>query len=93
MGVERDDDPLLTELSPARRADRAGAPILLIHGRADTVVPFEQSQIMERALKAAGKDVELVALDGEDHHMSFPATRLRMLSETIQFLEEHNPPR
>lgn len=93
IGVERDNDPLLTELSPSEHADRVQGPILLIHGRNDTVVPFEHSTIMERSLKAAGKDVELVTLDGEDHYMSYPATRRQMLAETIAFLEEHNPPR
>lgn len=93
MGVSSDDDPSLAERSPAQLASRIDGPVLLIHGREDTVVPFQQSEIMDRAMREAGKDVELVALDGEDHHMSFPATRLRMLSETIKFLEEHNPPR
>ena len=93
MGVTSDDDPSLAERSPAQLVSRIDGPVLLIHGREDTVVPFQQSEIMDRAMREAGKDVELVALDGEDHHMSFPATRLRMLSETIQFLEEHNPPR
>lgn len=93
LGVESHNDPILATLSPARLADRADAPILLIHGRADTVVPYEQSELMERALRRAGKDVRMVTLDGEDHYMSFPATRGRMLEETIAFLEEHNPPR
>ena len=93
MGVTTDNDPSLAERSPAQLASRIDGPVLLIHGREDTVVPFEQSEIMERAMRQAGKDVELVALDGEDHHMTFPATRLRMLTETIEFLEEHNPPR
>lgn len=93
MGVENDTDPLLAQLSPSRLVSRIEGPVLLIHGREDTVVPFEQSEIMERAMRQAGKDVELVALDGEDHHMTFPATRRQMLTATIKFLEEHNPPR
>lgn len=93
MGVTSDDDPTLAERSPAQLAARIEGPVLLIHGREDTVVPFEQSEIMEEAMRRAGKDVQLVALDGEDHHMSFPATRRQMLTETIRFLEEHNPPR
>mgnify|MGYP001392158907 CR=1 FL=1 len=93
MGVEDDSAPILAELSPSRLASRIDGPVLLIHGREDTVVPFEQSEIMERAMRAAGKDVELIALDREDHHMTFPATRRQMLTETIRFLEEHNPPR
>lgn len=93
MGASSESDPSLVERSPAQLVSRIKGPVLLIHGRADTVVPFEQSEIMEQAMRRAGKDVELVALEGEDHHMTFPATRLRMLTETIKFLEEHNPPR
>ena len=93
MGVTSDSDPSLVERSPAQLVSQIEGPVLLIHGRADTVVPFEQSEIMERAMRRAGKDVELVALDGEDHYLTFPTTRLRMLTETIEFLEEHNPPR
>jgi len=93
MGASSESDPSLVERSPAQLVSRIKGPVLLIHGRADTVVPFEQSEIMEQAMRRAGKDVELVALEGEDHHMTFPATRLRMLTETIEFLEEHNPPR
>ena len=39
-------------------ADQVDIPILLIHGEDDTVVPYEQSQIMATALKKAGKPVE-----------------------------------
>ncbi len=93
MGVTSDTDPSLAERSPAAMISRIDGPVLLIHGRDDTVVPFEQSRIMDRAMRAAGKDVELVSLAGEDHYMSFPATRLEMLKATVGFLEEHNPPR
>jgi dipeptidyl aminopeptidase/acylaminoacyl peptidase len=56
------------------------------------VVPLNQSEIMHRALRAAGKDSRLVVLDGEDHWLSFGPTRRRMLEETVAFLLEHNPP-
>ena len=78
-------------VSPARLAARADAPILLIHGDKDTVVPIEQSRLMERALRDAGKPVELVVMDGEDHWLSFEATRQTMLKSAIAFVEKHNP--
>ncbi|WP_374516789.1 alpha/beta hydrolase family protein, partial [Brevundimonas sp.] len=73
--------------------ERADAPMLVIHGRDDTVVPIEQSRLMAEALRRAGKPVELVELEGEDHWLSRGATRQRMLAETLRFLEAHNPPR
>ena len=79
------------DISPRRFAARADAPILLIHGRDDVVVPFEQSSMMASALKDAGKPHRLVELPDEDHWLSRPATRLQMLEETVAFVEQHNP--
>ena len=93
MGADGPGDRSLDARSPARLAAQADAPILLIHGRDDTVVPIEQSQLMAQALRTAGKPVEFIELDGEDHWLSRGDTRRRMLAETVRFLEQHNPPR
>lgn len=91
LGVRDNDDASLHALSPARLADRADAPILLIHGADDTVVPVGQSREMERALRRAGKPVEFVELKGEDHWLSRDATRKAMLAAEISFVERNNP--
>ncbi len=78
-------------VSPRRLANKADAPILLIHGRDDTVVPYSHSQKMADALKDAGKPFELVTLQGEDHWLSLSSTRLRMLEAAVEFVEKHNP--
>ena len=92
LGSSYRDRARLAEVSPAQQAARASGPVLLIHGRDDTVVPFDQSAVMERALHQAGKPVELVALAGEDHWLSRETTRQQMLNATVAFLEKHNPP-
>ncbi|WP_425999493.1 alpha/beta hydrolase family protein [Caulobacter sp. DWR1-3-2b1] len=92
MGADGLKDPDLAAISPAKLADAVEIPILLIHGKDDTVVPYVQSQIMASALKKAGKPVELVTLEGEDHWLSSGATRLIMLTSTVDFLQKHNPP-
>jgi dipeptidyl aminopeptidase/acylaminoacyl peptidase len=91
LGAARNDSAALDALSPARQAQRADAPVLLMHGRDDTVVPIEQSRVMQQALKAAGKAVELVELEGEDHHFSREATRIAMIEATLAFVQKHNP--
>jgi dipeptidyl aminopeptidase/acylaminoacyl peptidase len=70
----------------------ATPPILLIHGKDDTVVPFAQSEMMADALKRAGKSVDLVVLNHEDHWLSRGETRLKMLKATMEFVEKNNPP-
>jgi dipeptidyl aminopeptidase/acylaminoacyl peptidase len=79
-------------VSPRPLASRADAPILLIHGKDDTVVPFDQSDNMAHALAAAGKPHKLVVMRQEDHWLSRPATRLQMLEEAVAFVEQNNPP-
>jgi dipeptidyl aminopeptidase/acylaminoacyl peptidase len=79
------------EVSPIRFAKRADAPILLIHGADDTVVPLSQSQAMAAALKAAGKPVELLVLPNEDHWLSREDSRTMMLKSAVAFVEKYDP--
>jgi dipeptidyl aminopeptidase/acylaminoacyl peptidase len=92
VGVEGRATQSFRDISPIEHIDRVDAPMLLIHGKDDTVVPYEQSQIMADALKKAGKSVEFVTLKSEDHWLSHGETRLQMLQATIDFLEKNNPP-
>jgi dipeptidyl aminopeptidase/acylaminoacyl peptidase len=87
-----DDRAAIEAASPRRLVNRVKAPILLMHGRDDTVVRFEQSAGMTSALKSAGKNVKLVELRGEDHWLSKTATRQQMLTELEAFLQEHLGP-
>ncbi|WP_353230929.1 prolyl oligopeptidase family serine peptidase [Novosphingobium sp.] len=82
----------LQAISPVRFADKADAPILLIHGKDDTVVNFNQSTLMADALRRAGKPVEFVTLLAEDHWLSKGETRLQMLQASVEFVTRHNPP-
>ena len=77
----------LAATSPARHADRIKCPILLLHGANDTTVPIEQSQLMADALKKAGKPVEFVTYEGEDHYLELASTRIRVLKELERFLK------
>lgn len=81
----------LRTVSPISFVDAAEAPILLIHGKNDIVVRYEQSADMANALRKAGKQVELVTLEGEDHWLSKSSTRLAMLKAAMEFVEKYNP--
>jgi dipeptidyl aminopeptidase/acylaminoacyl peptidase len=92
MGTETVNNPMLDTISPAKLVDKVTVPIQLIHGKDDTVVRYDQSTTMEKALRAAGKPVELVTLPSEDHWLSRAPTRIAMLNAMVAFLEKHNPP-
>jgi len=80
------DDPKVAQKSPARFARNFRAPVLLIHGTNDSVVPIAQSQMMVNALREAGARHQFITLDSEDHWLSSSATRIRMLTEIEKFL-------
>ncbi len=91
-GAATEGDDIMREISPMTHAEKTNAPVLLIHGKDDTVVPFSQSEDMSRALQGAGKTVEFVRMDGEDHWLSREQTRIKMLKESLAFVKKHNPP-
>ncbi len=92
LGVSGPSDPTLGVISPIDHVGAVSVPVMLIHGRDDTVVPYEQSERMAVALERAGKSVDLVPLDGEDHWLSRAATRSQMLEHVVAFLAKQNPP-
>jgi dipeptidyl aminopeptidase/acylaminoacyl peptidase len=70
IGHPSDDRAMVEAASPALQADKVKAPVMLIHGKRDNTVPFEQSEFMQDALKKAGKQVELVTFETAAHGFS-----------------------
>ncbi len=91
-GADKEGDAAMRVISPTLNAEHADAPILLIHGKDDTVVPIQQSEKMASALKSARKQVEFVVMQGEDHWLSREDTREAMLKAAVAFVKQHNPP-
>lgn len=63
--------------SPLFNADKFNNSILLLHGTADTNVPVGESLQFYAALKILGKDVEMVLVEGENHHILDYTKRIR----------------
>ncbi|MDQ7077740.1 MAG: prolyl oligopeptidase family serine peptidase [Robiginitomaculum sp.] len=82
----------LDTISPAKHAAAAKAPLLLIHGKDDTVVPIAQSRIMKRAMDRTGKPVQMMDLKGEDHWLSRANTRIATLRALEGFLKRYLAP-
>ncbi|MGQ9780075.1 MAG: alpha/beta hydrolase fold domain-containing protein [Bacillota bacterium] len=65
------EDPAVMErakaLSPVYLVRGTPPPFLLVHGELDSVVPYKSSQLMAETLRAAGGEVELVAVKGAEH--------------------------
>ncbi|MGA8205024.1 MAG: alpha/beta fold hydrolase [Woeseiaceae bacterium] len=81
-----DERDKLEAISPVDHAEDFRAPVLLVHGREDTVVEFDQSERMYNALKKADKDVTFVRLESGDHSLSSAQTRLEALRAVADFI-------
>jgi acetyl esterase/lipase len=66
------EDRAYRQASPLHHVSPNSAPILLIHGDADKSVPFDQSEMMEKALRAAGVPTSLLRIPGGGHGPTFP---------------------
>lgn len=60
-------DSLVRSASPLTYLNADAPPMLLIHGTADDIVPYDQSVKLFDALTANGVEATLVSLDGVDH--------------------------
>lgn len=66
------ESKLYREASPVSHISAGDPPILLMHGDADIVVPYTQSQNLESALTKAGIPCRLLRVPGGGHGPTFP---------------------
>jgi dipeptidyl aminopeptidase/acylaminoacyl peptidase len=84
-----DDSARIDATSPALHADRVRIPVLIMHGKLDTTVPYAQGEAERDALQRAGKKVEFVTFDNDDHYLTLAETRIQMLTNLERFLKEN----
>lgn len=93
------DQKVFQAASPIAHVKAGSPPALLLHGDADDVVPYKQSEAMEAALRGANVPVRLVTVPGGGHGSDFPMggkPHPRMpdiLRETVAWLDQHLKPR
>lgn len=81
--------PHVREGSPAQNAQLIRAPVLMFHGTFDLNVDIDQSRLMEKRLRSAGKQVTLIEFPNLAHGLSDASARTRMLSESDAFLRQN----
>jgi acetyl esterase/lipase len=78
----------ITAASPVSFIDRRAAPVFIIHGKADPMVPVAQSQWLEQKLKSNGTQCVCRYIDGLKHEL--PASNAevgRAVQEAIAWLK------
>jgi acetyl esterase/lipase len=67
LGEHAEEPAWLRLASPVHHAAAAAVPIQLVHGTGDEIVSYRESVRMHEALLAAGKECELLLLEGAPH--------------------------
>ncbi|MDP9075760.1 MAG: prolyl oligopeptidase family serine peptidase, partial [Actinomycetota bacterium] len=75
--------------SPVNVADRIAAPLLVLQGSADVVVPKGQSDRLVERVRAAGGTVDYHVYEGEGHGWSRPEVVEDELERVWAFLSRH----
>jgi len=88
IGVDRDK---LKRDSPRLHAAEFKVPVLMLQGKMDWQVPFEQSDVMDRALTRAHVEHRFTVVPGADHQFSNVKDRATLLKETEDFLRQCLP--
>lgn len=78
---------LYVDQSPLFRADRITTPLLLLHGAADTNVPIGESEQLFVALRLLGREVEMVEIDGQNHHILDYPKRQRWMKTILAWFD------
>jgi acylaminoacyl-peptidase len=89
-------DWMLVAASPYYAAERIDAPVLLVHGDADTTAPVEESERMAERLRALGKRADLLVVPGAVHIFNFRQREQAAAAwdATLRWLDARlNPPR
>ncbi|WP_231759410.1 alpha/beta hydrolase family protein [Microbulbifer elongatus] len=86
------DKDRLRAVSPVRFAENFQAPVLLIHGEDDVVVPIRQSEYMHKQLKRKKKAVEFLELKDETHHLVTGTARMQTTEAIVAFIDKHLQP-
>ncbi len=87
-GPVREHLELARAASPAALASAHAAPFLLFHGTADEMIPLEQSQALDEALRHAGVESRLVVLKGAGHEDTIYA-RPEVEAAVVAFFDRH----
>ena len=91
IGDPDDDFDKLVANSPARHADKINIPLLVVHGRADDVVPIDQAELMMAALDEAGRPYEKLIFEDERHSFVGVLSKIEYFEAVEEFLGKHLP--
>ena len=91
IGDPKADKEMLQSISPVNLVDKIQAPLLIVHGRDDPTVPYDQANALMKALDRAGKSYETLIKYNEPHGIYNYKNRIELFNRVEAFLAQHMP--
>lgn len=87
--LSKEIDPVFAKSSPITQVK--DIPILIVHGTADPVVPFIQSQSLAKTLEDKNIKHKLIPIEGADHDLNLKDSSIRKMvySEVVNWINQY----
>jgi len=90
-GAVQDNKDKVAKADPITYVSKDDPPFLIMHGDQDNTVPYNQSELLEAALKKAGVEVTLVKVEGAGH--GFGAKSPELNKQVLAFFDKTLKPK
>jgi dipeptidyl aminopeptidase/acylaminoacyl peptidase len=88
-GIEEKDEAALQAISPAAQVEKIKAPLLIVHGKEDNIVPYSQSAALMNDLKSRHQPYEVLMRYNELHGFRGYEDVHELYSRIESFLEKN----
>ncbi len=85
IGAYPEKKDVYLQRSPIYSVDNISAPLLILQGLDDEVVPPNQSEMIFEALKKNGIPTAYIPFEGEGHGFRQPANNIKALNSELDF--------
>jgi dipeptidyl aminopeptidase/acylaminoacyl peptidase len=83
------DREFFRQIAPIHHADKIRAPLMVIHGKNDPRVPYEEAEQIVGFLRSRGRPVEFLSFDNEGHGVARLENRLVAYPAIADFLDRY----
>jgi acetyl esterase/lipase len=88
LGDNNTNSDFVASVSPKNLVDKKSPPIFIVHGNADTVVPYKQSENLHKQLTELGIKNEFITIENGGHGKFTKEENKTMNDAMWQFLKE-----
>ncbi len=92
IGDPKTDADFLASISPVTFASRIKAPVFIVQGKDDRVVPPKQARKIISALEKSGNKPQVLYFSNEGHTFKHAKNRAKLFAEIETFLARHLAP-